>query len=92
MQLIDVRLYTLKKRRLFVTILLLSSVMIFAKADTANLNLTLTITMPPQCTFNGNQATSVSFGEVQQGLIDGTSYKRMPINYGLVCTGLEKTI
>ncbi|ELX8377888.1 fimbrial protein [Providencia vermicola] len=90
MQLIDVRLYTLKKRRLFVTILLLSSVMIFAKADTANLNLTLTITMPPQCTFNGNQATSVSFGEVQQGLIDGTSYKRMPINYGLVCTGLEK--
>lgn len=62
-----------------------------AHADTANLNLTLTITMPPQCTFNsGNSIQVVSFGEVQQGLIDGVNYKRIPINTGLSCNGLEK--
>jgi type 1 fimbria pilin len=47
--------------------------------------------MPPQCTFNsGDNTTMVSFGEVQQGLIDGVSYKRMPINTGLSCNNLEK--
>lgn len=62
-----------------------------AQADTANLNLTLTITMPPQCTFNnGNSIQVVSFGEVQQGLIDGVNYKRTPIDTGLSCSGLEK--
>lgn len=63
----------------------------FSQADTANLNLQLTITMPPQCTFNnGSSLRMVSFGEVQQGLIDGVSYKRMPIDTGLSCSGLEK--
>ncbi|MEB7886679.1 fimbrial protein [Serratia fonticola] len=58
-----------------------------AQADTANLNLTLTIITPPECTLNGSSTMNVSFGDVQQGLIDG-SYKRTPINYGLVCTSL----
>ncbi|EKT60433.1 fimbrial protein [Providencia rettgeri] len=62
-----------------------------AQADTANLILRLSIIMPPQCTFsNSSTTTSVSFDEVQQGLIDGVSYKRMPIDYGLSCTNLEK--
>lgn len=61
-----------------------------ALADTANLNLRLTITTPPECTFNGSSAMNVSFGDVQQGLIDG-SYKRLPVNYGLVCTSLAST-
>lgn len=70
---------------------LLSWVSVAAQADTANLNLTLTITMPPQCTFSdGNVFRLVNFDEVQQGLIDGVSYKRMLINTGLTCSGLEK--
>lgn len=60
-------------------------------ANSVNLSLRLTITMPPQCTFNNsNSDTSVSFGEVQQGLIDGSTYKRIPIDYGLECQNLEK--
>lgn len=74
----------------FFSTLLMGSLFYIAKADTANLNLRLTIISPPQCTFNGSQTTSVRFGEVQQGLIDGVSYKRMPINTGLTCTNLEK--
>lgn len=57
-------------------------------ADTANLNLTLTIITPPQCTINGGDNMTVSFGEVHQGLIDGVSYKRVPINYTLVCSSM----
>lgn len=70
---------------------LLGSLFYIAHADTANLTLRLTIISPPQCTFNsGSGTTMVSFGEVQQGLIDGVSYKRMPIDTGLSCIGLEK--
>ncbi|MDD9338901.1 MAG: fimbrial protein [Providencia heimbachae] len=57
-------------------------------ADTANLNLTLTIITPPQCTINGGDEMTVSFGQVQQGLIDGVSYKRIPIDYSLACTSV----
>lgn len=59
-----------------------------ALADTANINLKLTIITPPECTLNGSSTMNVSFGDVQQGLIDG-SYKRIPVNYGLFCTSLE---
>lgn len=70
---------------------LLGSWCSLSQADTANLNLRLTITMPPQCSFNnGSNMQIVSFGEVQQGLIDGVSYARRPINTGLSCSGLEK--
>lgn len=65
-----------------------SSLLDRAYADTANLNLTLTIITPPQCTINGGDNMVVSFGEVQQGLIDGVSYKRIPINYNLVCSSV----
>lgn len=58
-----------------------------AKADTANLNLKLTIITPPECTIKGSTTMNISFGDVQQGLIDG-SYKKMLIDYGLVCTSL----
>ncbi|WP_447885624.1 fimbrial protein [Serratia fonticola] len=58
-----------------------------AQADTANLNLSLTIITPPQCTIKGGTLLNVSFGDVQQGLIDG-NYKRMPIDYGLACTSV----
>lgn len=75
----------------FISTLLLGSLFYMAQADTANLILRLSIIMPPQCTFsNSSTTTSVSFDEVQQGLIDGVSYKRMPIDYGLSCTNLEK--
>lgn len=75
----------------FFSVLLLGSAITLAKADTANLKLTLTIVTPPQCTINnGNDAMTVGFGEVQQGLIDGSSYKRMPINYGLSCSSVAK--
>lgn len=59
-------------------------------ADTANLNLKLTIVTPPQCTIGGGSSISVPFGQVQQGLIDGVSYKRVPINYNLSCTSVAK--
>lgn len=57
------------------------------QADTADLTLRLTVIAPPACTLNGSSAMSVSFGDVQQGLIDG-SYKRLPLDYGLACTSL----
>lgn len=76
---------------LFFSALLLLCVSYASRADTANLNLSLTITMPPQCNFNNGSGTrTVSFGEVQQGLIDGVSYKRSPIDMGLTCMALEK--
>lgn len=71
-------------------ILLSGAVFNMAQADTARLNLTLKITMPPQCFFSGGSSSAVSFGQVQQALIDGVSYKRMPINMDLNCPGLEK--
>ncbi|HHN8583491.1 TPA: fimbrial protein [Providencia rettgeri] len=58
------------------------------EADTANLNLTLTIITPPQCTIRGGDSMTVSFGEVQQGLIDGVAYKRLPIDYQLSCSSV----
>jgi type 1 fimbria pilin len=58
-----------------------------AQADTANLNLKLTIITPPQCTIKGGTAMNVSFGDVQQGLIDG-NYKKTLIDYGLACTSV----
>ncbi len=76
---------------LFFSTLLFGSLFYVVHADTANLNLTLTITMPPQCTFSNNSSIQiVRFGEVQQGLIDGVSYKRTPIDTGLSCSALEK--
>ncbi|ENY6786342.1 MULTISPECIES: fimbrial protein [Providencia] len=59
-------------------------------ADTANLNLKLTIIAPPQCTIGGGDNISVPFGQVQQELIDGASYKLVPINYNLSCTSVAK--
>lgn len=74
----------------FFSLVLLGSLYSVVRADTANLNLTLTITMPPQCTFNSGLSTqSVDFNEVQQGLIDGVSYQRKLINTGLSCQALE---
>ena len=76
---------------LFLSSLLFESLFHVVRADTANLNLTLTITMPPQCTFGGGSSIQiVRFEEVQQGLIDGVSYKRTPIDTGLSCSALEK--
>lgn len=76
---------------LFFSTLLFGSLFYVVHADTANLNLTLTITMPPQCKFSsGNSRQIVHFGEVQQGLIDGVSYKRTAIDTGLSCGPLEK--
>lgn len=61
-----------------------------SRADTANLNLKLTIVTPPQCTIGGGDSISVPFGQVQQALIDGVSYKLVPINYNLSCTSVAK--
>ncbi len=58
------------------------------EADNANLNLTLTIITPPQCTIRGGDSMIVPFGEVQQGLIDGVAYKRLPIDYQLSCSSV----
>lgn len=94
MRLIDFFVYSMKGliffSFVFFSTLLLGGLFYVAKADTANLNLRLSIVMPPQCTIGSGSSTSVSFGQVQQGLIDGVTYKRMPIDYGLVCTNLEK--
>lgn len=56
-------------------------------ADTANLNLKLTVTVSPQseCTINGGDSMSVTFGQVQEALIDGVNYKKIPITYNLSC-------
>lgn len=62
-----------------------------AQADTANLNLKLTIITPPDCTIKGGSAMSVNFGDVQQVLIDG-NYKKTLIDYGLVCTGVASSL
>lgn len=76
---------------LFFSSLLFGSLFHVVRADTANLNLTLTITVPPQCTFSNDSLMQVvRFGDVQQGLIDGVSYKRTPIDTGLSCSNLEK--
>jgi type 1 fimbria pilin len=58
-----------------------------ALADTANLNLKLTIITPPVCTLKGNNVMSVDFGDVEQGLIDGV-YKKKLIDYGLTCSSV----
>lgn len=67
---------------------ILSGVLNQTQADTANLNLKLTIITPPQCTISNGDEITVSFGQVQQGLIDGVSYKRTPIDYRLACTSV----
>ncbi|MFV8984689.1 fimbrial protein [Serratia fonticola] len=46
------------------------------------------IVTPPECKVNGGSTTDVVFGEVHETMIDGTSYKRIPINYGLSCTNV----
>ncbi|MGF7540178.1 fimbrial protein [Providencia rettgeri] len=79
------------KNRLFVGIGVIGVLLgIFnrVEADTANLNLTLTIITPPQCTIRGGDSMTVSFGQVQQGLIDGVTYKRLPIDYQLSCSSV----
>ncbi|CAI1221618.1 TPA: fimbrial protein [Serratia fonticola] len=62
-----------------------------AQADTANLNLKLTIVTPPQCTIKGGTAMSVNFGDVRQESIDG-NYKKTLIDYGLVCTSVASSL
>jgi len=54
---------------------------------TVTMSGTLIVT-PPECRVNGSSFTEISFGEVQETLIDGSSYKRTAINYGLTCTNL----
>lgn len=61
------------------------------RADTANLNLKLTIITPPECNIKGGSAMSVNFADVQQVLIDGT-YKKTLIDYGLVCTNVASSL
>lgn len=74
---------------LFFSILVIAFIRLLpgAQADTANLNLTLIIVQPPNCSFSGT-GQNVNFGDVEQGLVDG-SYKRTQINYDLTCSGLE---
>ncbi|WP_447887511.1 fimbrial protein [Serratia fonticola] len=60
-----------------------------SQADTANLNLTLTIHAPPECTLNNNQQQVVHFGDVLLTRIDGNNYKH-PVPLSLVCTNLAK--
>ena len=76
---------------IFFSTVILGGMLYVVRADTADLNLILTITMPPQCSFNnGTSVSFVNFDEVKQEQIDGVSYKRMPIDVGLSCAGLEK--
>lgn len=64
------------------------SIFISSNASAAsNVKVSVTVFNPPECTLNGGDTANVNFGDVQQGLIDG-SYKRMQINYGLVCTSV----
>lgn len=59
---------------------------LMAQADTANLNLTLTIVEPPQCVLgSGESSYSHDFGQVEQGLIDNVGYKRQTLDYVLRC-------
>ncbi len=59
-------------------------------ADLAtNIQIRVTVYGEPDCTLGGATSTSVDFGDVHQALIDGV-YKRLPINYNLVCNGLYK--
>lgn len=59
-------------------------------ADLAtNIQIRVTVYGEPNCTLGGATSTSVDFGDIHQALIDGV-YKRLPINYNLVCSGLYK--
>ncbi|WP_312847423.1 fimbrial protein [Serratia sp. PL7] len=60
-----------------------------SQAATANLNLTLTIHSPPECTLNNNQQQVVHFGDILLTRIDGNNYKR-PVPLSLTCTNLAK--
>ncbi|MGO2333431.1 fimbrial protein [Providencia sp.] len=56
-------------------------------ALTVNFDGTLVVT-PPECTINGGTTADVNFGDVHETLIDGSSYKRLPIDYTLNCTNV----
>ncbi|CAI0971856.1 fimbrial protein [Serratia fonticola] len=60
-----------------------------AQANTVNLNLTLTILAPSECTLNNNQQQVVHFGDILLTRIDGNNYKR-PVPLSLTCTNLAK--
>lgn len=66
-------------------LLLLCAVM--AHADTATINVTVTIVAPPPCVINGDNLIEVNFGnDVMTTRIDG-SYKKMSVNYSVTCKG-----
>lgn len=56
---------------------------------TSNIQIRVTVYGEPECTLGGATTTSVDFGDIHQAKIDGT-YGRSPINYNLVCNGLDK--
>lgn len=56
-------------------------------ALTVNFDGTLVVT-PPECTINGGTTADVNFGDVHETLIDGSSYKRLPIEYTLNCNNV----
>lgn len=61
-----------------------------AGADIVDLEIELIIrTAPPSCTIGDGGYVLISFDDVHEALIDGVSYKRIPINYNLVCRELE---
>jgi type 1 fimbria pilin len=60
---------------------------VVSSALTVNFDGTLVVT-PPECTVNGGTMADVDFGDVHETLIDGTSYKRMRIDYTLNCATL----
>ncbi|MGG4661834.1 fimbrial protein [Providencia vermicola] len=58
-------------------------------SNIAQITVKVTILSPPPCTINHNQPIEVDFGDVMTTRVDGKNY-RMPINYTLDCTSLEK--
>lgn len=56
----------------------------------SNVKITVSVYGEPDCTVNGGKTIDVDFGDVYDILIDGTGYKRLPIEYDLQCKELAK--
>ncbi|MCD2529386.1 fimbrial protein [Providencia huaxiensis] len=82
----------LLKLKVFISILFISICLNKSVASMAYIGLSITVIEPPSCSFDGGNTLGISFGEVQQALIDGKSYKKTSIDYNFKCTNLSTNL
>ncbi|WP_350024968.1 fimbrial protein [Providencia rettgeri] len=84
--------YLLFKSQVFISIISILICFNTASASMASIGLTITVIEPPNCSFVEGNTLNVDFGDVQQDLIDGASYKKTNVNYNLQCTNLSTNL